>query len=95
LSTSALESLPLLWLFVLLKPSTFIKAFVPINPAVDIPPIIAAVIEETDPLLLSKLQENGQDPYLMNKSQIEKQYLLWNREQRPTSFTTDLLSEAE
>jgi hypothetical protein len=29
----------------------------------------------------------------MNKEQIEKQYLLWNREQRPTSFTTDLLSE--
>jgi hypothetical protein len=51
-------------------------------------------IEETDPLFLSKLQENGLDPYLMNKKQIEKQYLLWNREQRPTSFTTDLLSEA-
>jgi hypothetical protein len=30
----------------------------------------------------------------MNKEQIKKQYLLWNREQRPTSFTTDFLSEA-
>jgi hypothetical protein len=29
----------------------------------------------------------------VGKEQIEKQYLLWNREQRPTSFTTDLLSE--
>jgi hypothetical protein len=32
--------------------------------------------------------------YLMNKEQIEKQYLLWNRGQRPTSLTTDFLSEA-
>jgi hypothetical protein len=30
----------------------------------------------------------------MNKEQIEKQYLLWNRGQRPTSLTTDFLSEA-
>lgn len=51
-------------------------------------------IEETDPLFLEKLQQNGLDPYLMNKEQIKKQYLLWNREQRPTSFTTDFLSEA-
>jgi hypothetical protein len=28
----------------------------------------------------------------MNKEQIEKQYLLWNRGQRPTSLTTDFLS---
>ena len=51
-------------------------------------------IEETDPQFLNKLQQNGLDPYLMNKEQIEKQYLLWNRGQRPTSLTTDFLSEA-
>jgi hypothetical protein len=28
-------------------------------------------IEETDPFFLSKLQENGLDPYLMNKEQID------------------------
>jgi hypothetical protein len=49
-------------------------------------------IEETDPQFLNKLQQNGLDPYLMNKEQIEKQYLLWNRGQRPTSLTTDFLS---
>jgi hypothetical protein len=31
-------------------------------------------IEETDPQFLNKLQQNGLDPYLMNKEQIEKQY---------------------
>jgi hypothetical protein len=45
-------------------------------------------IEETDPQFLNKLQQNGLDPYLMNKEQIEKQYLLWNRGQRPTSLTS-------
>jgi hypothetical protein len=51
--------------------------------------IVFLSIEETDPQFLNKLQQNGLDPYLMNKEQIEKQYLLWNRGQRPTSLTTD------
>jgi hypothetical protein len=50
-------------------------------------------IEQTDSEFLTRLKDNGLDPYLMNKKQLNNQYYYWNSQQRPTTLASDIVSE--
>jgi hypothetical protein len=41
-------------------------------------------IEATDNEFFTRLRDNGLEPYLMNKKQLNNQYYFWNSQQRPT-----------
>lgn len=50
-------------------------------------------IEATDNEFFTRLRDNGLEPYLMNKKQLNNQYYFWNSQQRPTTLVSDIVSE--